>query len=118
MDNSRWLKFIVIGLVLAAVAVGYFLLTGRLGSKSIIKTQASPDPSVLGQDVQTSSAPTLLVTGSPMPSPISASAYDRIVSRTQNNVQTLPATGFPAGLTVVFSVSALIAGWGLRKFPH
>ncbi len=111
MDDSRWLRLITIGLVLAALAVGYFLLTGKLSSNSVTK-QPSPPPSVLGQNAQATPLPA----GGPTPTP--ASAYSRIVSRTQDGVQTLPKTGFPAGLAIAFSVSAIISGWGLRKFPH
>lgn len=108
MDDPRWLRLIMIGLVLAALAVGYFLLTGKLSTSKI--TKESPPPSVLGQDTQ--AIPTLSPSASP------ASAYTRIVNRTQGGVQVLPNTGFPAGLLVVFSISAIISGWGLRKFPH
>ncbi len=105
MENSRWLGLITIGLVIAALAVGYFLLTGKLSTNKSTISQASPTPSVLGQNVQTTPAPT------PM------SAYNRIVSRNQGKVQTLPKTGFPVELAVVFSASAMISGWGLRKYP-
>lgn len=110
MDNPGWLRFLTIGLVLAALAVGYFLLTGRLASNSATKTQPSPPPSVLGQNAQP--------TPSSSPSTTPASAYERIVDRSQSGTQTLPKTGFPLELAVAFSVSAIISGWGLRKFPH
>lgn len=102
-----------IGLVLAAVAVGYFLFTGKLSPNSTTKTQASPTPAVLGQNNQnlSTSAPSVV------PSPVPGSAYSTIVNRTQSRTQTLPNTGFPVGLAVVFSVSAIISGWGLRKYP-
>lgn len=108
MDDSRWLRFVTIGLVLAALAVGYFLFTGRFAPNISTRTQASPSPSVLGEDAQ----------ATPSPSPTPESAYERIVDRTQSGTQTLPNTGFPLGLVAVFSLSALISGWGLRKFPH
>lgn len=116
MDDPRWIRFLTIGLVLAAVAVGYFLLTGRLASNSATKTGFKPNgnvgigvtvqPSVLGQNTQ----------ASPFPSPMSA--YDRIANRNQQNVQTLPATGFPVELAAALSVSVMLTGWGLRRFPH
>ena len=106
METSPWLKLITVGLVLAALAVGYFLLSGKLSSNSNTKT------SVLGQNVQTT--PTPVAVASPSP----ASAYQRIANRTQGGVSTLPKTGFPVGLAVVFSASAMISGWSLRKFPH
>lgn len=115
MQDSRWLRVITVGLFLASLAVAYFLLTGRLTSKSTPKTQpqvitstpaASPNPSVLGQNSSSST---------PVPSP--QSAYERIAERSQSGVQTLPRTGFPLGLIIVFSVSAMVSGLGLRKFP-
>ncbi len=118
MDDPKWLRFLTIGLVLAAVAVGYFLLTGRLASNSTTKTTpqstgnvgigVTARPSVLGQNAQ----------ATPTPTPTSASAYSQIVNRNQQNVQTLPATGFPVELAAVISVSVMLTGWGLRRFPH
>ena len=108
MDDPRWLRLVTIGLVLAALAVGYFLMTGKLFSPTKIKSQ-TPSPQVLGQNTPQPS---------PLPTSSPTSAYERIASRTQSQTQTLPATGFPAGLAVVFSASAIIAGYGLRKFPH
>ena len=105
MQDNIWLRLITVGLVLAALAVGYFLLSGRLTSKQAGPT-ANPEPTVLGQNAKVT------------PSPSPASAYTRIAERSQANVQTLPNTGFPALLAVVFSVSAIISGWSLRKFPH
>ncbi|MDO8573234.1 MAG: hypothetical protein Q7R77_00605, partial [Candidatus Daviesbacteria bacterium] len=85
MEDPKWLKLVVIGLVLAAVAVGYFLFTGRFSSNK----------SVLGVvPIATQSAK--LVVSSPSPSPVSA--YNRITERTAKGgqpVNTLPRTGFP-----------------------
>lgn len=117
MEDPRWLRLITIGLILAALAVGYFLFTGKFSSNSA-KTQ-SPQATVLGQTTKTQNGTT---NASPnpttSPSPTPTSAYNRIVSRNQNQVQTLPATGFPAGLAIALSVSAMIAGYGLRRFPR
>lgn len=122
MEDPKWLRFLTIGLVLAAVAVGYFLLSGRLAPSSVRKSspQASANvgigvtpsttarPSVLGQNTQVS----------PNPTPTAGNAYSRIVNRNQQNVQTLPATGFPVELTGPLLVSVMLTGWGLRRFPH
>ena len=120
MDDSRWLRFMTIGLVLAALAVGYFLLTGRLASNSATKTgsKATTPPAVLGQDV--SPAPGSTPSASPASASdrqIASSAYNKIVERNQNKVQTLPKTGFPLGLAAVLSISIMMSGWGLRRFP-
>lgn len=123
MDDPRWLKLITVGLILAALAVGYFLLSGRLISNSSVQKvsktneivanaspSATPTASVLGQNVQV--APTF----SPKPTP--KSAYEKIVSRTQSNVQVLPKTGFPQIMAGIFSIGVMVVGLGLRRFPH
>ena len=133
MDVPKWLRLVTIGLVLAALAVGYFLLTGKLASNSVTKpsTQVSKSvptatpfasasitqtPSIVGQNNRVSPAPAF----TPTPTPTPVSAFNTIVNRTKGGQETkaLPSTGFPAGLIAVFSVSAVIVGWGLRRFPH
>lgn len=131
MDDPKWLRLVTIGLVLAALAVGYFLLTGKLASNSVTKpsTQVSKPvptatpsasvtqtPSIVGQNNRVNSAPAF----TPTPTPTPVSAYNTITNRTKGGQETkaLPSTGFPAGLIAVFSVSAVIIGWGLRRFPH
>lgn len=128
MEDPRWLRLIMIGLVLAAVAVGYFLFTGRFASDSAKKPQqiskvvtsspiatssATPSSSVLGQNAQ---RPVVVVTPSPAP----VTAYNAIVERTKGGqpIQNLPRTGFPIGVIAIFSISVMVSGWGLRRFPH
>ena len=122
MDDPKWLRFITIGLVLAAIAVGYFLLTGSLSSKNTTTpasqiSQASPVASST-VSVKPKPTPTLKPISTPTPAPMSA--FNTISNRNQGGLsaQALPGTGFPVELTAVFSLSAVIAGWGLRKFPH
>lgn len=111
MDDPRLLRIITIGLVLAALAVGYFLLTGGLTSRSK-KVQTNQVNRVVESPVP---SPASGVSGSPQTA--TESAYSRILDRTQTGVRTLPDTGFPAGLAIVFSISAMISGLSLRKFP-
>lgn len=115
MEESHWLRLITIGLVLAALAVGYFLISGKFFNQKTAKvsdakqaTQIStPKPAVFGEATQAS------------PSPHStSSAYNRIASRTRANIQTLPHTGTPVLMTGLLSASAMIVGWGLKKYPH
>lgn len=40
------------------------------------------------------------------------------VSPAIQGAKSLPKTGFPAGLFVIFSASAVLIGYGFRKFPH
>ncbi len=119
MEDSRWFRLIIIGLILAALAVGYFLLSGRLVSNSVVKTTSqttnvsgipgvTPSASVLGQNAK--------IVPNPSPKATPTSAYERIASRNQQ-VQTLPKTGFPEILAGIFSIGVMISGLGLRKFP-
>lgn len=116
MDEPRSLKIVTVGLILAALAVGYFLLTGGFSVSKPKKVQKQ-DTQIAGV---TSPSPTASPAATSQPQPTSApsSAYSRIVERAQSNVQALPATGFPAGLAIVFSAGAIISGWSLRKYPH
>lgn len=123
MEDSGWLRLVAVGLILAALAVGYFLLSGRLISNSSVKTtpqasnvvasagaSATPSPSVLGQYTQ--------ATPYPIPKPTPTSAYNAIVNRQQRQVQSLPKTGSQAMLAGIFSLGIMISGLGLRKFPY
>lgn len=115
MDDPRLLRIITVGLVLASLAVGYFLLTGGLGVKpKKVQTQ----PTQVNRIVE-SPIPTAVPIATAQPQQTATpSAYSRIVDRNRSNVQILPNTGFPVGLAIVFSASAIISGWSLRKFPH
>ena len=108
MDDPKWLRLITIGLILASLVVGYLLFTGAFASHKAKKVVVPPSPSPVADaavlPLQTSA-------------PFTSSAYNAIADRTQGSVQTLPNTGFPVGLLGAFSVGAVIAGWGLRKFP-
>lgn len=114
MEEPHWLRIITIGLVLAAIAVGYFLVSGKfLGAKtakvqnSKQVTQATPvsTPAVFGEITQASPEP-------------GVSAYNKIVDRTKGNIKTLPQTGAPVLMFSLLSASAMIVGWGLKKYPH
>lgn len=118
MDDPRILRVITVGLVLAVLAVVYFLFTGGFAvSKSKInqanKTVQSQAPAV----VSPSSTPAVSGQQTAQPSPTPTSAYNAIAKRNQQAAKTLPATGFPAGPAVVFSFAAVISGLVLRRFP-
>lgn len=103
MEDPRWLRVITVGLVLAALAVGYFLLTGRFTSDNTKKAQT--------QISQASPTPTIPVL-EPSPSIPPAMAAAR------ENKTTLPKTGYPQALLAVISIGVMISGLGLRRFPH
>lgn len=124
MDDPRVLRIITVGLILAALAVVYFLFTGGFSvNKAKVNqnqtAQASPSPTPMPTPSSTpSSIPAVVGQAQPTAVPTSTSAYNTIANRNQGNVQNLPNTGFPVGLVVIFSVSAAAAGLGLRRFPH
>lgn len=104
MEDGRWLRMITAGLIIAAIVVSFFLLTGRFngGQRSQV-ARVSPSPTI-------ESLPT------PSPSPDSLGlATD---SGTLQPGQTLPKTGLPLVLLGAFSVAAVISGYFLRKYPE
>ncbi len=128
MDDPRWLRLITVGIVLAVLAVGYYIFTGAFSINKSAKTQTE-----VNQITQKTPSPTIipLAKSSPLPSSkpsvlgnntntanAAQSAYDRIVQRAQNQVETLPKTGFPLGAALVFSSSLMIIGLGLRRYPN
>lgn len=121
MEDPKWLRLITIGLVLAALAVGYFLLSGRLASNSTRNISQINQATSTPTQTAAASPSVLGINGQATPTPTPTSAYNRIASRNQGQsqaTQALPNTGFPLGLTIVFSVAVMISGWGLRKFPY
>lgn len=120
MDDPRWLRIIIVGLVLAALAIGYYLISGAFSLKSNkpqtqtnIIVEATPAPKVANNPNTIPSAPP-----SYSPSSTPQSAYQKIVERNQAQVQTLPKTGLPLGFLGILSISIMITGLGLRKFPN
>ena len=119
MEDTRWLRLISVGFVLAAMAVGYFLLSNSFFSNKSTKVSSqqnsqSKQATSSGQESSTS----VLSEATQQPAPSNAPAYAKIVGRTQAQVETLPKTGVPLFMVGVFAISALSAGLGLRKFPH
>lgn len=114
MDDPRWLRIITIGLVLAAMAVGYFLIAGRFSGNKSTQTQALKQ----AQPVYATPSPTYSPTPLPSPSPQALGSATESDSQTKGGIQTLPKTGFPIVLIGVFSAAAIVSGWSLRKFPN
>ncbi len=113
MDDPRWLRVITVGLVLAALAVGYYIVTGAFSVK-----KTTPQIEV-NKTIQNTPSPTVVPSPKPSIQPQTiTSAYDRIVARNQAQIQTLPKTGLPAGFLGLLSISIMVTGLGLRKFPH
>lgn len=111
MEDPRWLKVITVGLILAALAVGYFLLTGRFnGTTPTNRTESNSN----SQQVVASPLPSpqAIVQASPTPTPAVSGVNN------QTGAQTLPNTGNPLALVVIFSISAATTGFFLRKYPN
>lgn len=121
MEDAGWLRLITIGLVLAAMAIAYFLLAQRFNTTNVSNSQvqrtAQPSATVLGANT----SPIPLATSSPLPTatPATQSANQKGTSgTTKGGIAQLPSTGFPISLLAVFASGAVAAGWGLRKFPQ
>lgn len=114
MESSPWLKLITVGLVLAALAVGYFLLSGKLMSNNTVKpqqqTEATSSALVFGESTKESPKPSVKQS--------QVSAYDTIANRKQSQIRELPKTGSQEILAGFFSIGIMVTGWSLRKFPH
>lgn len=123
MEDNRWLRLVTIGLILAAIAIGYFLLAQRFsgtkvsntGSSEVVSMTTSPTPEPTSSPVALGLSDRTVASPTPQPT---QSAYSLISERTRTGTQSLPATGSPAILIGALSASAILIGWGLRKFPH
>ncbi len=120
MDDSKWLRIIIVGLVLAALAIGYYLLSGVFSLGKTNKPQTKVNTTLQNSPApNTSSNPSIVPSASPAAASLSPqSAYQRIVERNQSQVQALPKTGLPAGFLGLLSLSIMVTGLGLRKFPN
>ena len=111
MDSTSRVKLIIIGLILAAIVVGYFVLAQRF--------QANKTTSTLTQQTPIPTATARILVASPLATPGKNIVAASPTSQNNNrNLQTLPKTGLPEILLGVFSLSAIISGWFLRKFPN
>ena len=135
MDDPRWLRVITVGLVLAALAVGYYILTGAFSINKTVNKTTPKTEATSSAVLATTISPRPLTPASPLaesreaarersdgeqakPTVKPVSAYEKIILRNKDIVQTLPKTGYPLGLAVLLSISAMISGVGLRKFPY
>ncbi len=110
MENEGRLKLIVAGLVLAAFAIGYFILAQRFQGGT---TKASPNPSARANIVVVSPSPM----SSNSPAMLSQAGGSTLPS-TGRAVSTLPRTGFPLPLAISAASVAMASGWILRKYSN
>lgn len=120
MEDPKWLRLVTVGLILAALAVGYFLISGSFSKNKTAKTQQAQNAQVVTQSPSPSSNPNIvsipsLATPSASTTP---SAYNTIAERNLASIQTLPATGASLALILLSSVSAVAIGLGLRRYPN
>lgn len=114
MDDPRVLKLITVGLVLAAIVVGYFLWTGRFAGTST-RNAANNNTRVAQNTATPTPTPFVTATPSPIVTPEPATLGP---SSNNQNVATLPATGSPLFLLGALSASAMVAGFYLRKYSN
>ena len=115
MEDTTRLKIILLGLFLAALALGYLIFSQRTATQEfqvdrpIQQMEVTPgvpaggEPSTLGQTAvsPTTAQPAPATTGQPVP---------------PTEVSTLPNTGVPSVLAGIFSALSALAGWKLRRF--
>lgn len=124
MEGDNRLKFMAVGLILAAVVVGYFIFAQRFSSNQ------TPKPS----DVATRPIQQFSPSPLPSPTPLPSNVPDIILPDTTKGgepltkgglpttkggvpISQLPATGVPSTLLTVFAISAAVSGYFLRRFP-
>ena len=111
MEGRGRLGLVFLGVLLLIGALGYYIYNQRVNVASQNALNLPPIKTIAPGQV--SPAPVVLVPSSPTPTP-SAAALGAATKGGQ-----LPKTGAPeVMLAVVYSTSALIAGWSLRKFPN
>ncbi len=133
MDDPRVLRVITVGLILASIVVIYLLFTGGFAVKSKVNNKqannptqnnnlsATPSPSSFPKVVGSSNTGTGVIPTSTSTSTHTktSSSYNTVASRSQtaapNSAQTLPDTGFPVDLALVFAAFTIISGITLRK---
>lgn len=116
LDGDNRIRLIIAGLVLAAIAVGYMIFSQRFSSNNTQVANNTNKPVT-----QITPTPTLTVIPTPTPATLEqSSSYPSTTKGGLPNtgISSLPQTGFPAGLLAIFSASAGIIGWSLRKYPH
>ena len=126
MEDTTRLKIILLGLFLAALALGYLIFSQRTATQEfqvdrpIQQMDVTPgvpaggEPSTLGQTAvsPTAAQPAPATTG--QPGITNSTKGGQPVPPTE--VSTLPNTGVPSVLVGIFSASAALAGWKLRGF--
>ncbi len=112
MEDSRWLRFVTAGLVLAAIVVAYFLITGRFSANKTTENQQKQQASRPVQQFQSSPTP------APQGGNVGIGTTTPSSGSNSSNITTLPNTGYPAALIGIFSVSAMVSGYYLRKYPR
>lgn len=117
LDGDNRIRLIIAGLVLAAIAVGYMIFSQRFSADNNTQVANNSDRPVT--QITPTPTPTYTVTPTVTPPSESSSVPSTTKGGLPNTgISSLPRTGFPVGLVVIFSASAAIAGYFLRKYPN
>lgn len=110
MDDTTRLRLIIIGLILASIAGGYFIYSQK------IKAKPKTTPVVtLNQPVQQIQP---VITPTPAATPVILEQAAQGQNLPTTGVSTLPTTGIPTYLWASFALSVGVIGWSLKKFPE
>lgn len=106
MEGDGKFKLIIAGLILAAFAVGYFILSQKVKINPG-KPNSSGDP---------------VVSKLATPSPKASSTPENVISNggklPNTGISSLPSTGFPLPLALPLVTSVMLSGWYLRKYSR
>lgn len=133
MEDTTRLKIILLGLFLAALALGYLIFSQRTTTREfqarpVTQMETTPgvpaggDPSTLGKAVVSPTTPPAAqmpatqATVTPTPQTIAQANETTKGGQTVSTNQTLPNTGVPSVLAGIFSALSALAGWKLRRF--
>lgn len=97
------IKLIIIGLILAAIVVGYMIFAQKFNASQQGKINNTTNIGV--------------VTPTPAPTTGIEPTPEALFNQQSTDTKTLPGTGFPVGLLGIFATSLIISGFFLRKYP-
>lgn len=120
MEDESRVKLIIIGFILVAVVVGYFLLSSRFSRPKVLP-QAATQPVVQEIISSPTPVPPAVVSQSPSPALLRIMTAPKVATPSSKTTKgltvNLPKTAFESGLLGLFSLSVVIAGWFLRRYP-
>ena len=119
LESGNRLKLIITILILVAIVIVYLIFSQKFASQ---QSKVVNNGGISVSQIQPTITPTPSIAITPTPLLNKQDAQSGVAkggqSLSNGEVSSLPKTGFPATLMGVFSASAIVAGWFLRKYPN